>query len=135
MQIQIGILFQLISYIKQLILKCWEHVNDVSEWKLLSHWSKILRNYNLKTSVYYWVNLVKNACPTWYWTISVSLMLFLDKIIFHLIISLIIVRPKDNIPAFPAKAEEKAMVFQLFQPISCDIISNSCEAIVYYRND
>ena len=44
---------------------------------------------------------------------------------FHLIISLIIVRPKDNIPAFPAKAEEKAMVFQLFQPISCDIISNS----------
>ena len=45
-------------------------------------------------------------------------MLFLDKIIFHLIISLLIISPKDNIPAFPAKAGENPMVFKLFQPIS-----------------
>jgi len=31
---------------------------------------------------------------------------------------LIIIRPKNKIPAFPAKAGEKPMVFQLFQPNS-----------------
>ena len=41
-----------------------------------------------------------------------SLVLFLDKIIFHLIMLLIITRPKNKIPAFPAKAGEKPMVFQ-----------------------
>ena len=45
-------------------------------------------------------------------------ILFLDKIIFHLIMQLIIIRPKNKIPALPAKAGEKPMVFQLFQPIS-----------------
>ena len=47
-----------------------------------------------------------------------SSILLLDKIIFHLILLLIIIRPKNKIPAFPANAREKPMVFQLLQPNS-----------------
>ena len=44
-----------------------------------------------------------------------SLILFLNKTIFHLIMPIIIIRSKNNIPAFPVKTREKPMVFQLFQ--------------------
>ena len=40
---------------------------------------------------------------------------FLDKIICHLIMLLIIIRPKYEISAFPTKAGEKPMVVQFFQ--------------------
>ena len=43
-----------------------------------------------------------------------SLFLFLNRIAFHLILPLIIIWPKNS--SFPAKAGEKPMVFQLFEP-------------------
>jgi len=56
-----------------------------------------------------------------------GLILFLDKIVSHLIMLLNIIRPKNEIPAFPAKAGKnlwlssfssqfpKRLIFQLFQ--------------------
>ena len=53
-----------------------------------------------------WVDLVKKAWPICYWRVFSSLILFLDKIVFHLIMPLIIIRPRHKFPAFPAKAGE-----------------------------
>ena len=46
------------------------------------------------------------------------LILFLEKIIFHIIMLLLIVRPRNKIPAFPAIAGEKPIFFQFFKPNS-----------------
>ena len=45
-----------------------------------------------------------------------SSILFLDKITFHPIMLLIVIRPENKILAFLAKAGENPIFFQLFQP-------------------
>ena len=65
-----------------------------------------------------WIDLVKKACLTWYWAIFLLQSYFYDKTIFHLMLLLVIIRPENKIPVFLAKAGEKHVVFQLFQPHS-----------------
>jgi len=65
-----------------------------------------------------WVGLVKKDLSHLVLNNLFFFNVAFDKIICHLIMPLIIIRPKSKIPAFPAKAEEKPMVFQLFQPNS-----------------
>jgi len=48
------------------------------------------------------------------WDSHTIMILFLNKIVFHLIMQLIIFRPKNKLWAFSAKARGKPMVFQLF---------------------
>jgi len=47
---------------------------------------------------------------------------------------IIIIRPKDKIPAFPAKMGEKPMVFQIFQPNSEKGSFSSFSSIANYSS-
>ena len=101
-------------------LKCWHFLSYINS---LSY-----RNQPRRVRIYQppWQNIGKIANPvltwwkkaTWYWTILSPLILFMDMIVFLPILSIIIGRPKNKIPALPAKAGEKPMVFQLLEPNS-----------------